>query len=197
MSLYVDTDDLKKTIAASGTTVLDDDIDQTALAASAGLDKALGRTFGKDTADVTRYFTATDSGYVRIDDLAELTTLKTDDTGSGSYSVTWATTDYLLGPLNAAADDEPYTSISVAHGGNYRFPTSYARAVEVTGRFGWPSPPWQIKEAATLIVEQLLQRKRSMPMGFAITADGAAYIARTDPQIAFLLEGLGRRRLFV
>lgn len=194
-ALYLDTDDLKKTLALSGTTFLDDELDSIALAASGGLDKALGRTFGKDTADVSRYYTALDPMRIRIDDLAELTTLKSDEDGDGTYEVTWAATDYVLEPLNAATDDEPYTTISVHPSGSYRFPTHYPKAVQVTGIFGWPATPWQIKEAATLICEQIVQRKHSMPMGFAISAEAVAYIARSDPQISFLLDGLGRRKL--
>ena len=54
MALYADPDELKVTLHASGTTYLDDDADRACLAASAGIDQELGRTFGKDSSDVRR-----------------------------------------------------------------------------------------------------------------------------------------------
>ena len=196
-SLYVDPDELKKTLAAAGTTFLDDDAENACLAASAGLDLELGRAFGQDQEDVERLYTALDPKSLTVNDLVSLTTLKTDEDGDGTYEITWATTDYVLEPLNASLDSQPYTKINVRPAGTHRFPTRYPGAVEVSGIFGWPSIPFQVIEAAGLIAEQLIQRKRSMPMGFALNGETAAYIIRNDPQINFLLKGLGRRTLLV
>lgn len=196
-ALYVDPDEVKATLVLTGTTFADDDVDSACAAASEGIDLELGRTFGKDSEDVTRVYTARDPRLLKVNDLVEITTLKTDEDGDGTYEITWATTDYYLEPLNAALDDEPYTTLRVHPLGVNRFPLRYPKAVQIVGKFGWPSVPAGVKEAAGLIASQLIQRKRSMPMGFVINGETAAYIIRNDPQIAFLLKGRGRRTLVV
>lgn len=194
-AVYVDPDEVKKTLSASGSAFLDDELENAASAVSRGIDRALGRTFGRDAEDVQRYYSPLDPDFLSIDDLAELTSLKTDEDGDGTFEVTWAGNDYVLEPLNAALDAEPYTGIRVHPTGAHRFPTRYPRAVEVSGKFGWPAVPPQVVEACWIVVEQLIQRKRSMPMGFLVAAETVAYIIRSDPQLSFLFEGLGRRRL--
>lgn len=194
-AVYVDPDDLKRTLSASGSDYLDDELENAASAISRGIDRALGRTFGRDAEDVQRYYSALDPLSLTIDDLVELTSLETDEDGDGVFEAIWATADYVLHPLNAALDVEPYTRIDVHPLGAKRFPTSVPKGVRVTGKFGWPVVPPQIVEACWIIVEQLNQRKRTMPMGFVISAETVAYIVRADPQLSFLLDGLARRRL--
>jgi hypothetical protein len=194
-TVYVDPDDLKKTLSASGSDYLDDELENAANAISRGIDRALGRTFGRDSEEVERHYSALDPWSLTIDDLVTLTSLETDEDGDGTFETTWAASDYVLEPLNAPLDSEPYTGIRVHPNGSRRFPTRYPRAVRLTGIFGWPAVPPQISEACWIIAEQLNQRKRTMPMGFTITAEAVAYIVRTDPQLSFLFTGLGRRRL--
>lgn len=193
-TVYVDTDEVKKTLSVVGSDFLDDELENAALAISAGIDLAMGRSFGKDSDDVERVYTAWDPYLISINDLAELTSLKTDEDRDGVFEREWDTTDYVLGPLNADADSKPWTRIDYRVGGRYRFPLVQA-AVQVTGKWGWPNVPPQIPEACWILVEQLNIRKRKMPMGFQITSESVAYIARHDPQLAFLFNGLSRPRL--
>lgn len=193
-TVYVDTDEVKKTLGVVGSDFLDDELDNAALAMSAGIDMALGRSFGKDGDDVARIFTALDPRCLTINDLAELTTLKTDEDADGVFERTWADTDLMLGPLNSDVEGLPWTRIDVTRLGRYRFPRDLG-AIEITGKWGWPSVPPQIGEACWILIEQLNIRKRKMPMGFQITPESVAYIVRHDPQLAFLFHGLSRRKL--
>jgi hypothetical protein len=153
------------------------------------------RDFGKSDDDVVRYYTARDPRVLVIDDIVTLTSLKTDDDADGTFETTWATTDYVLAPFNAATDDEPYMQITVPRYGTKNFPTNVQRGVEVTAEWGWPQPPQQVLVVAALIATQLVKRKRDMPFGFVIGPEAAAYISRSDPTIQGQLNDLGRKKL--
>ena len=195
MTVYVDTDALKATLTLSNTSYANDDIDAVAVAASAAIEQAQGRTYGKSAEDETRYYTPTVRGVLWIDDLAELTSLRVQTAVDAEWD-TWAgDTHYRLAPFNAPAHGQPYTQIQALPGSV--FPCySYAR-VEVVGKFGWPTPPAGVVEAATLVATQLLKRRRDTPFPVMAVADQAAYITKTDPQVAALLHGLSRRKLLV
>lgn len=202
MTVYVDTDALKATLEIQGGTRYDDDLDSAAAAASQAIDNILGRGFGKDTADTTRLYSTTGAtSPFPIDDLAAFTSLTVDRDGDGTYEETWTRdTDFRLAPLNAALDGEPWTLIEVLSAGNYTLPGTGGN-LKLTGRFGWPSPPSPIVEAASLLATQLFKRKRDAPFGIQIAAAGdaiaAAQIARRDPHISLLLQPYNRSPLFV
>lgn len=190
MTVYVDAANLRRTLSLTGSTFANDDIDAACAAASGGLERELGRDFGKTDADQTRYFEPADGWTLAIDDLVTLTTLRVDRAGDGTWEALTVDDDFRLGPLNADVKNEPWQHITAV---TSAWPTGRLSLVEIVGVFGWPEPPQQIVEAATIIASQLVKRKRDAPFGFVISADGAAYIARNDPQIAFLLKDLGRR----
>lgn len=194
MTVYVDTDALKASLTLTGTTYADDDVDAVVAAASGAIEKAMGRDYGKSAEDETRYFTPTAARTLHIDDLAELTSVRVDPAWEGSWETWTLDTDFWLGPGNAALNGQPYTMILPLAG--KAFPTGRYARVEVVGRFGWPSPPAQIVEAATLVAAQLLRRRRDTPFAVLAIGDAAAYITRNDPQVAALLHNLGRRKLF-
>ena len=193
--VYVDVDDFKKTLAAEGSTFLDDDIEIALQAASAGIDEAQGRTYGKSDEDEVRVFSPDNRELLWIDDLAaEPTTVRVDTAGDGTFETWTQDTDFRLGPLNAEIKGKPFTSIRAKNRG---LPVGDFSIVEVTGIFGWPAPPSQIVEATGIIASQLVKRAREAPFGVvSISSETAAYIARNDPHVSFLLQGLGRRQLF-
>jgi len=195
MSVYVDTDTLKKTLTLEGTTFRDDDLDEAAVAASAQVERMLNRDFGLGTTEVSRYYTAHDPMKLVMHDLVSLDSLMTDDNADGTHETTWATTDYVLAPFNAATDDQPYTEILLPRYGTKRFPSNVMRGVKVTGIWGWPSPPMQVVTVSSLIATQLVKRKVDAPWGFVIGPESAAYIARSDPTIQGQLHDLGRKKL--
>ncbi len=200
MSLYGDTDELKRALSLSVTdTSMDDDLDRALFAASGGIDEALGRTFGKGDDGEERLFEAGDawvSSMLAIDDLVDLESLTVDATGEGTFETWTLDTDFRLGPLNAPAKGRPWTSVrSLA----LSFPAHPNAIVKVTGTFGWPSVPAQIVQATMLLGAQLFQRTRSAPFGVVtagVDVGAVAYIARNDPHISALIQPFSRRALF-
>ena len=133
-------------------------------AASRMIDGWCGQRFWIDGSVATRYFTAYD-GVVDLSDgdfggIATSTGLivATDDDNALTYGTTWATSDYRLLPLNAAADGEPWTELGASPVGAYLFPT-YADAVEITAKFGWPAVPTDVKKACLIQAIDLFKAK--------------------------------------
>jgi hypothetical protein len=173
------------------------------------IDKFCRRRFYKDAdAQQKRYYSPRDEGLLSIDDLAVLTTLKTDWDGDGVFETTWTlNTDFHLEPFNPEFIDgtnpEPWTLITVRPPrtpmtwGNLRFPTWWPRSVEVTGTFGWAAVPPAVVEATSLLAHRLTRRAREAP--FSVIGIGIDQVAvrlpKTDPDIALLLDDLVRRRL--
>lgn len=112
----------------------------------------------------TRVFTAQWPDLLVVPSLVSVSTngLKTDDTGVGSYGTTWATTDYVLEPANAALETpaRPYLEIrpDTRSTSTYRvFPTSQ-RGVQLAGVYGWPAVPSLVKEVVLLESQRMLQQ---------------------------------------
>jgi hypothetical protein len=108
-------------------------------------------------ANETRYYSAEAPGVVVVDDLLSVSALATDDGLDYTFSITWATTDYLLFPFNAT----PYREIRVKQNGAKLFPrSSYAGLVKVTGSFGYSSTtPDAINEACLILSARYFKRK--------------------------------------
>jgi len=196
---YAELEDLKKTLTLDGLSFADLDIREVITAASRKVDEHTGRRFWAD-ADATqvRHYSPDYSDRLWIDDLVTLTTLKTDDSGDGTFENTWTlNTDFTLEPLNAAADSEPWTTICVHPSGNFYFPVSYPRSVEITGKFGWNAVPAQVKTATKMVAHRYLKRLREAPhgvVGFGL--DGAVVRMQSlDPDVEQLLEPFSRRVL--
>lgn len=162
-------------------------LEQAIEAASRAIDGMTGDRFYEDDA-ATRYFTAQESAYLSVPSLRSVTTLKTDEDGDGTYELTWATTDYRLRPLNAAADGRPYTSIGLKTGGLYAFPTGMEAGVQILGDWGWDAVPHAVREACIVLSTRLFKRKDA-PFGIAGTPElgQVNYIAANDPDVKVLL----------
>lgn len=185
---YLTLTELKNSSELIGTSFADYDIQRGIAAASRGIDEYTGRFFFQSVG--TRYYTAVEPGYIDIDDLISGGVVATDQDGDGVFETAWtANTDYLLTPLNAVADGRPYEEIRTHPLGSYRFPC-FPRSVSVAGTFGWPTVPDPVIEATTIIATKLVKRKREAPFGIVgVGIDNfAVRIARTDPDVAFLLD---------
>lgn len=196
---YVKREELKATLELSGQTFAQEDIDAALLAASRGIDEACGRRFYAHSGAATaRYFTPRSATLIAIDDLYELTTLKTDQDGDGTFEETWTlNTGFVAEPLNAAADGWPWTRFCIHPHANKSFPYYYPRSVEVTGKWGWAAVPGTIKQATTILASKLLKRAREAPFGIVsigIDVGATARIARTDPDISFLISPYVREK---
>ena len=199
---YVELDDMKATLEIAGESFADEDLRLAITAASRGIDNLANRRFYADAnANQVRYYTPDDSCRLRIDDLATLTAVAVDQDGDGTFEETWTqNTDFTLGPLNAQADGWPWTVIDTHPNGSYSFPTAYPRSVRVTGKFGWPSVPFPVKEATIVLASKLMRRAREAPFGVVsvgLELGGVARIARTDPDVMFLVGPYIRGRVTV
>lgn len=197
---YITESELKAAKELAGYTYADGQIPNVITAASRVVDRLCGtrrRFYADADANQVRYYTADDSCKLEIDDLITLTTLATDNNGDGTYEVTWATTDYKLNPLNAAADSWPYERIKVAANGRYRFPR-YEAGVKITGQFGWLAVPAEVWTATSILAVRYLLRVRESPAGIVVVGgmEGSMMrLARTDPDVPGLLERFSRKRI--
>ncbi len=188
---YVELEQFKSTADLKETNFMDGDIQLALLAASRAVDEICGRRFYADTdATQIRYYTPTRPDHLYIDDLITLTTLLTDPGGDGTYEDTWTTTDYVLEPLNAAADSEPYTAIRVNPRGSFNFTDLYPKTVKLTGKYGWAAVPSAVSEATTILAGRFLKRSREAPSGdaAALALGGAAVrLTGKDMEVTALL----------
>jgi gp6-like head-tail connector protein len=142
--------------------------------ASRYVDEITGRYFYRATD--TRTYVPESISRLGIDDLATTTGLavKVDRDGDGTFEETWTLgTDYALevapGRYNTGAKGEPwpYTAIVVITGGKlfpFTWMWSHLDRVQVTGTFGWPAVPMNVREAA-LITAADTYKLREAPFG--------------------------------
>lgn len=122
-----------------------------------------------------------------VEPFVQLTSLKTDEDGDGVYEVTWATTDYRLGPANAAAFGEPYRVIEVNRDtGRYGFPIGQRR-IEATCRWGWPTVPESIQEATSLLANRMRNRGKTPEGVMGSEERGFISLKEMDPDVKAIL----------
>lgn len=194
MADYVTLAEFKNNSELIGYAFADYDAQLAISAASNGIEQYCGRRFNLDTSGTNvRYYSVTEPRELNIDDIVCTSygaTVQVDVDGDGVFETTWVrNTDFFLEPLNAQADGWPYETIRVSPRSAQRFP-SWPRSVQVTGQFGWPAVPQNVKEATMIMSVRLMKRAREAPFGVAaIGFDGAAVrVARVDPDVAFLLD---------
>jgi len=163
-------------------------MDQAISAASRMIEQYCGRRFYKATE--TRYYTPIFSDELFIHDLISVTTLKTDEDGDRTYEITWAATDYDLMPLNAALDNQPYTTIQITPDGVNSFPAGLPKSVQIVGVFGYASKiPEAIREACALQATRFFKR-RDAPFGVIGSPDLGELrnLKELDPDVKALLD---------
>lgn len=192
---YITQEELKAALTMSNTSYADADIPRSIAAASRAVDDYCGRRFYLDTADVARTFHL-DASIIAIDDLSSVVSVKAA-TAAGSFTQTGASgVDYLLQPLNAPADQRPYTLLrALTWWPRFRCTSGLYANVQITGKWGWSVIPEQVPQATIILATKLLIRTRQAPFGI-VTAGGdvgvAMRIARNDPDVCTLLEDLER-----
>jgi hypothetical protein len=156
--------------------------------ASRSIDKTTGRRFWLDAAPVPRVFNPrgrivheVDGDLFLVDDIGSTDGLVVE-AGSGT---TWGTVSgYETHPDNALADGKPITGLLRVLG---TWGTSAGR-LRVTARFGWPTVPDDIHEAALIQASRLFKRKDS-PEGIIGSAEwGVRNLSRRDPDVWALIE---------
>jgi hypothetical protein len=174
---YIEIDDFKAYAIPEATADTADDatIESIIEAASRFLDGQTGRRFWKNTVDETRYYTAEFFDKVFTDDIVSITALATDESDSRTYSDNWTTADYDLLPYNAALHGIPYTSIEIRNGGSFFFPL-YRKAIRITGVFGYPAVPDDIKNACADVAKSIYQRRFGQNANAASVITGAGVV---------------------
>jgi hypothetical protein len=190
--MYVDLEDLKKTLSLQGLSYADLDIETSIAAASEAVESVCNRTFelGEESNDDVRLFTPYRGDAVEIDDCSVITEVAVDRSGIGDYSEVWVlSTDYRPIPLNAASKGRPWTELQTPTRATRRFPMELG-GVQVTGRFGWIEVPAPVLSAVTILAVKLVRRVREAPFGIVtvgIDAGASARIARHDPDVMMLV----------
>jgi hypothetical protein len=149
-----------------------DAVDDTALeaaitAASRMIDDYTERFFfvnGSANSPVTRYYTPLDSYTVNIDDVTNVTEVATDDNFDFTYGTVWATTDYMVEPINNPIKSWPYNRVIAI--GRYIFPYQFPQSLRVKGVWGFTAVPAEVN-MATLIQSSRIFGRRQSPFGIA------------------------------
>jgi len=152
-------------------------------AASRRIDGYCGRYFYQQNATV-KIFARNELQVFLRDDLVSVTTLKTDNAGDMTFSTTWtANTDYALEPYNADLLDIPYYRITAVGGKTFPFFVVPALpGVEVTGVWGYPAVPDDVREACVLLAARGFARYNSA-LGVVGFADMAVQVRAVDPDV--------------
>ncbi len=152
-------------------------------AASRRIDGYCGRYFYQQNATV-KLFARNELQVFLRDDLVSITTLKTDNAGDMTFNTTWtANTDYALEPYNADLLDIPYFRITAVGGKTFPiFVVPALPGVEVTGVWGYPSVPDDVREACVLLSARGFARYNSA-LGVVGFADMAVQVRAVDPDV--------------
>lgn len=185
---YTDLATVKASLGKSTADDRDDLIEQAIAAASRMIDQRCGRRFYADTAASARVFPAYDR-HLTVGDAQSLrvadyvTAVGATVETQTSFAGTWTTvTGWEPGPANADADGLPWTEIVYQAGW-----VGDATRVRVTAKWGWPSTPDGVAQAAALLAARLYRRKDS-PNGVIGSADwGTIRVSRTDPDVEALI----------
>lgn len=161
-------------------TSMDAALDSALAAASRGIDKACGRRFWLDPDPVERTFSTRgrvadgpDGALLLVDDIGNTTGMTVLDGSS-------AVTAYETTPDNAVLDGQPVTGLLLPSG-------TWGSRVKVTARYGWPTVPEDVQEAALIQAARLYRRKDS-PEGIAGNAEwGVLRLSRRDPDVWALI----------
>jgi len=149
--------------------VHDDDLTEKLAGASREVEDHTSRQFN-DAGEVSaRVYVPTSRCLAEVDDFHTIAGLiiETDESDTGSYDLTWATTDYQLEPLNGIVDGQigwPFYDIKAV--ASKYFPFGRRAGLRVTAQWGWASVPDPVKDA-TLILAAESFKLREAPFGVA------------------------------
>jgi hypothetical protein len=137
---------------------IEDTVDDLAInlaveASTAMIQQYCGRQFGQDTQASARVYVATNPYLVHVDDISTTSGLiiQTDPGATGEFSQTWTTSDYQLEPLNAKMNGQTWPYHTIRAISSLYFPQDYGQAlIKVTARWGWPTIPNAVKQAAII-----------------------------------------------
>ena len=191
--LYCTVEELKSRLGITDTT---DDFEVTLAADGAcrAIDEICGRYFWRGTD--TRTYEPESIYEQQFDDIVSVSSFKVDFDGDGVYEQTWTQgTDFALtvspGQHNPAAKGEqwPYTGIQVINTSKFIpfvWPLSHRDRIQITGVFGWPAVPKNVKTASLLAASQIF-RIKDAPFGIMGFGDLGVVRVQSMPQVMWLL----------
>ena len=191
--LYCTVEELKSRLGITDTS---DDFEVTAAVDGAcrAIDEITGRYFWRGTA--TRTYVPESVYGQQLDDIVSVSAFNVDFDGDGVYEQAWTQgTDYALtvspGQYNAAAKGEPwpYTGFTVIGTGKFIpfvWAWSHQDRLQVTGVFGWPAVPKNVKTASILAAAQLF-RIKDAPFGIAGFGEMGVVRVQAMPQVMWLI----------
>jgi hypothetical protein len=194
MAGYAEVDELKSWFRIEDT-VDDAEITAAINAISRQIDHVCSRHFFQLTEP--RTFAACEPHKLKLgppfNDLVSVTELATDD-GSGSFATVWAPSDFQLltsdgsANQNAAPEPQPWGQIRAV--GSHRFPAPNPSGrrdlVRVTGVWGWPEVPADVKQALRILAAENV-KLREAPFGVAGFGDFGVVRVRDNPKAMNLL----------
>ena len=142
-------------------------------------DTQTGRRFYKNATDEVRYFSACESNQLHVGDMAAApTTVSVDYSGTRSYTDLLGT-DWEVGPENAALDGRPYTVLYIAPLSNAYF-AGWRRGVKITGKFGFPAVPMDIKDACMATVKNVKASRAGQSSAGRIDVTASGVVIRPE-----------------
>lgn len=197
---YCTLTELRDHFGDAGSALPATDLERAINATSRAIDLHCGRRFWRDPAEAltTRRYRVDDWYELDVDDISSTAGLvvSTDPAADGSWSTTWATTDYQPEPLDVDVehpDAYAWTRL-VALGGTW--PTHPRRAtVRVTARHGWSAIPAGVNEACILRAAAIFKRREAVFGVAGLNGFGEVRITRKDPDVVDLLHNFVRIRV--
>ena len=138
------------------------------------IDRYCGRHFYTVAADA-REFDVDPDGYTvtfgPFNDLISVTSVTYDNNDDGTYESTLSASGYqLLAPVQGQAPGVwPYTQLRVTTSTLLPSPPTASgreRLIRITGNWGWPAVPPEVKQAARLLVAEMA-KLQDAPLGVA------------------------------
>lgn len=196
---YCSVFDVREHIDDTSNTIPNAVIERAINAVSRAIDNYCGfplRRFWKDSTPTARDYVVDDPYVMFVTDIASKSglTIQTD-TGDGTFSTTWASTDYQLTPLNADLNGFAYAWTKVEAIGSRLFPFSSTGrpTLRITASHGWSAIPDEVYQACVIRTVSILKRKDA-PFGVAGFGEfgTSVRIRAEDPDVADLLMSFRR-----
>ena len=169
-------------------------LDDVVTAVSRAIVNACQRTFFQQAAQARTFVTQSAAMLTlgAFNDLVSITTLKFDRDGDGVFEETISATNFGL--LDSDFPETgPYTAVELYNQTWFPVPggtagTGRTKLTQVTGTWGWPAVPAQVKQACRLQVARVMKRQES-PLGVAGFGEfGVVRVSRLDPDIDAMLQ---------
>lgn len=178
VTIYASLDQLKARLGLRTTDERsDEELEGILEEVSRAIDDEVNTRFYVEDTPETRYFTASRRDLLLVDDFLSITSIATDHDGDGTFETSWAVSDFLLGPLNAAAGSlpRPYWHINIAELGANWFPIGLERGVRIVGEWGFSRTVPKVVESVCLRESVYAFAASKTPYG--MTAGDGAVVA--------------------